>query len=57
VHGEHLALCLVQPGEDEDLVADGEVADACFDARVEHQPRRRRSLEALLGRGFAVAKG
>ena len=47
VDGQHIARAM-QPGQDEDLGTDGQVADGFHHPRIEHQPCVRRALEPCL---------
>ena len=57
VDGQHIAPRTMQPGQDEDLGTDGQVADGFRHARIEHQPCVRRALEPLLWCALAIDKG
>ena len=56
VDGQHIAPRATQPGQDEDLGTDGQVADGFHHPRIEHQPCVRRALEPLLWCALAIDK-
>jgi hypothetical protein len=57
VYGKHVALCLMKPGQHEDVSADGAVTGAFCHVRVEHQSCIWASFEPLLRRGLTIDKG
>lgn len=57
VDGQHVAPCLVQSGQHEDVPADDQVAQACCHVGVEHQLRVGRAFKPLLRGGRAVDEG
>jgi len=55
VHGEHGAVGAIEPGEDDELLADAQAVRRLGDAGVEIEPRLGRSFVALLRRLIAGA--
>ena len=56
MHLQEIALRLMQPRQQDELVTDGEPENRCLIARIKLYPGRRCTLRALLGSVFCAAK-